>query len=580
MLSIFRKLSLAGLLLVTANSASKATDYTWNGTSGNGTAVPNQANFSQASNWLGTGAVPVSDVNNTQLYFGGPGTYTNINWDAGPSFSAYSYIVNNQAPGDYNLNANTTKNLGIGAGGIAIQSTGTSSNYRQFIIGNGFLGLTAEATQTWSASAAYSIINVQGSYNNAGFNTTLSTGYNTSSIVFGLGSVISGSGGLTATGPGTVQIQGTSNTYTGSTIVQGNAILDIYNIANGGSVSSIGASDSSASNLVLLGGTLQIRRQDPVNATMSSDRSFSVANGSSTILIDANSYSSFSVFLTGNQTTIATGSTLVKSGNGDLYLGSINAASSSPTGSIVVTGGTLHISGNTVNANLTVQGTTGVLAGGNTGGQGYNGTIYPNVGSIPASYYSPSAGENVIYGTVYVNGGTLAPGNIGSGASNHLTMSVANSVTFANANATFAVGLGGNSPQGGSGSDFYSQLRVYNSAVSLGNATLQAILYYTPGVNDQLYIINNRGGTTTGTFNGLPQGATITISAVGAAASAYTAQISYTGNEALGTLTGGNDVVLYNFSPVPEPAMLLSVVALGAGFFGILRRRRTATASI
>ena len=57
---------------------------------------------------------------------------------------------------------------------------------------------------------------------------------------------------------------------------------------------------------------------------------------------------------------------------------------------------------------------------------------------------------------------------------------------------------------------------------------------------------------------------------------AGTFQVSYFGNiTGTGiTITGGNDLVLYNFQPVPEPGAVLAVSALAAGLFGLFRRVR------
>jgi hypothetical protein len=52
------------------------------------------------------------------------------------------------------------------------------------------------------------------------------------------------------------------------------------------------------------------------------------------------------------------------------------------------------------------------------------------------------------------------------------------------------------------------------------------------------------------------------------------AQISYFGNPAGNTITGGNSVVLYGFTPVPEPALTLAVCVAGLGGWHAWRRRR------
>ena len=55
-----------------------------------------------------------------------------------------------------------------------------------------------------------------------------------------------------------------------------------------------------------------------------------------------------------------------------------------------------------------------------------------------------------------------------------------------------------------------------------------------------------------------------------------TFQVSYTGDITGSgiSISGGNDIVLYNFTPVPEPASVLAVCAAAAGLFGLARRAR------
>jgi hypothetical protein len=117
----------------------------------------------------------------------------------------------------------------------------------------------------------------------------------------------------------------------------------------------------------------------------------------------------------------------------------------------------------------------------------------------------------------------------------------------------------------------FDQIVVSGGNVALGNATFAPSISGTSLVPaDRLFVINNTGaGTTTGAFNGIIQDGTITIGD-------YTAQVSYTGDAGTSSLTGGNDVVLYNFvsTPVPEPTTLLGLSALGLASLGGLRRLR------
>src|SRR5262249_845097 len=76
----------------------------------------------------------------------------------------------------------------------------------------------------------------------------------------------------------------------------------------------------------------------------------------------------------------------------------------------------------------------------------------------------------------------------------------------------------------------YSQL-VANGAINLGGSTLAATLGFTPAAGTSLIIIKNNGpGLIQGTFNNLPEGASLQIGG-------KTFQITYHGG-------AGNDVVL------------------------------------
>jgi hypothetical protein len=113
-----------------------------------------------------------------------------------------------------------------------------------------------------------------------------------------------------------------------------------------------------------------------------------------------------------------------------------------------------------------------------------------------------------------------------------------------NGTSTFAVEIGGITP--GNLASNYDQLNV-TGTVSLGNATLSLTpLSFTPSAGQTFVIINNDDtDAVTGTFNGLPNGATIP----NFLGSALNATITYTGGD-------GNDVVLTVVAPVLTPGNL------------------------
>ena len=133
-------------------------------------------------------------------------------------------------------------------------------------------------------------------------------------------------------------------------------------------------------------------------------------------------------------------------------------------------------------------------------------------------------------GPIGFNRGTLAPGTNGPGILN-----VNSGGVTLNTNDTFLVAING--ATAGSG---YSQLNV-TGTVGLGNANLQLTMPIAGATNSQLTIINNDGADAiAGTFNHLPEGATLT------AANGAKFKISYHG----GT---GNDVVLTQMSLPAQP---------------------------
>jgi autotransporter-associated beta strand protein len=222
-------------------------------------------------------------------------------------------------------------------------------------------------------------------------------------------------------------------------------------------------------------------------------------------------------------------SDLVKTGTGMLELTAANTYG----GRTAVTAGTLLVS--------------------NTSGSG------TGTGNVQIYTSGTLAGTGTVSGRVSVNsGGTVAPGPIASPG----ILTVGNNVAFS-AGSAFAVRL--NASTVGTG---YGQL-VANGSLDLGSANLivNFLNGYNPANGDKDFIINKTSsGPITNTFSGLPEGSTINFAA-------YSAQISYRGDFPTGTVGSGNDVVLYNFTPVPEPTHVVLVCAAGTAALSWLRRR-------
>ncbi len=176
---------------------------------------------------------------------------------------------------------------------------------------------------------------------------------------------------------------------------------------------------------------------------------------------------------------------LIKAGPGTLVL----SANNTYTGTTTVNAGTLLVNGQQAGSAVTVA------AEGRLGGSG-------TVGAV-------------------TNAGTLAPGTVTG-------ILRAGNVTFS-MGATFRVELNGTTAGTG-----YDQLNV-TGTVNLGGATLNASLGFASVGGNQFTVLANDGSdVVTGTFNGLAEGASLTINN-------RPFRISYRGGD-------GNDVVLTDAS--------------------------------
>lgn len=267
--------------------------------------------------------------------------------------------------------------------------------------------------------------------------------YNITSSAVGL---IGGSGSLTKNGSSTLTLAGGVNTYSGATIISG-GILSVGTLANGGTASDIGLAGSSAANLVLNGGTLQL------NATVgaaASDRLFTLgtANGA----IDDESGNSLTLSNPGAIVLNGAGArTLTLSGNGtdelDATIGDNGGATSLAKGG----SGTWILAGNNANSG-TVTIAAGTLQVGNGGASGSlgsgnvtdNGTLHFNTTStltngtiLGTGAVTVDGGGKVILpgnnnysGVTTINTGTLQIGNGGASGNMNNAASVVDNDTF------------------------------------------------------------------------------------------------------------------------------------------------------
>ncbi len=216
----------------------------------------------------------------------------------------------------------------------------------------------------------------------------------------------------------------------------------------------------------------------------------------------------------------------------------------------------------TINNDVTLDlGTTDLILGGNSETIILNSQI-SGTGNLEVGDNAVLAGTGSITGNVTVNaGGALAPGNSPG------NMTISGDLTFAGGTSNYIVDL--LDATAGSG---YDQVTV-NGAIGLNYAPLELIIADTPRFldDDLAFIMINNGesvlGSGTGRFAGLGNGTTIDLAAFGGPADS-SAQISYFGDYVSNSATGGNDIVLYNFTNafIPEPStfavIFLSLVSL------------------
>jgi fibronectin-binding autotransporter adhesin len=295
-----------------------------------------------------------------------------------------------------------------------------------------------------------------------------------------------GSIGFTKAGTGLVTLTNTNNTYTGATIVS-QGILSVNSIANGGAASSIGASSTASSNLLLEGSTLRY-----IGGTTSSDRGFTLAKsgailGSAIDVTAAATNLSFSGLVTstdGANFTKSGAGTLTLTSGGNDYTGSTTVnggtlavntlangglvsgigASSNASGNLVLNGGALGYTGGTTSTN---RGFTVGLpgAGGSSGGIDVSNAATTLTVSGTAvgddGLRKEGAGTLVLSGTNTYTGGT---------AVNAGTLRAGSTQAFGNAANNLSVASGATADLNGFNTSIGAL--VGGGSVTLGSATL------------------------------------------------------------------------------------------------------------
>ncbi|WPZ34021.1 DUF4347 domain-containing protein [Thalassobaculum sp. OXR-137] len=452
---------------------------------------------------IGTTTSPTSaQIDSGTLRFATSATYTTaIEFDGAGTIHTGSNNVT--LSGNVTWFGGTAAMTKSGSGTLTLNGTGSTGG--TMTISQGTLSVAGDSNLS---SGAVTINGGTLAVTGAGtINNTITIGASGGTINTGaavsLSGVIGGTGNLTKAGTGTLTVTGT-NTNSGTTTVSAGT-LSVESSGNLGSGS-----------VVLNGGGLAVTGTTTISNDISGTGSLTKSGTGTTILSGTNTYtggttigagtlqvSGGSALADGGAVTVSPGATLDLNGTSET-IGSLSGS-----GTLNIGSGTLTL---TDSASTTFSGTisgSGTIAGG---------------GTYTVASGATLGGTSTFSTAVTVaNGGTIAPGNSpGIISTGNLTLASGSTATME---------IDGNTAGTG-----YDQIKV-TGTVTLSNATLNATLGYTPASGDVYTLIDNDGvDAVTGAFDGLAEGATLTIGG-------STFQISYLG----GT---GNDVTL-TYRPPP-----------------------------
>ncbi|MEY3481822.1 MAG: hypothetical protein RIQ71_2597, partial [Verrucomicrobiota bacterium] len=321
----FAIFALAVVFALAPSSAIAQTTFYWFGAS---TTFSTNVNWDSAANGAGTNPLAASLLNGTlNLILQSAGTSQPLDMRTNMSILSLTVTATNQSSIGCRVNQ-LSQPLTLGSGGITV-----ASGSGGLLLGIGVnanaqtnLPVVLAANQTWSNATILSVVD---NITNSSFTLTvdgagLTTLGGTNSTNSQIG-VISGAGGLTKIGTGTLLLFG-PNTYGGVTTI-GGGVLRVTNVADTGTASGIG---TNGTIIITNGGIFDYAGA----ASDTMNRTINLAAGDGVI-----SVSNLSVALTNTGVISNTGS-LVKSGAGTLILGRTNTY----TGGTTINAGTLAIS--------------------------------------------------------------------------------------------------------------------------------------------------------------------------------------------------------------------------------------------
>jgi autotransporter-associated beta strand protein len=383
---------------------------------------------------------------------------------------------------------------------------------------------------------------------------------------------------LLKTTAGTLNMTGTSS-YTGQTQVQAGTLTydSIKNVGAGSSA--LGAPTTVGNGTIAVGnGASAATLQWIGSAASSTDRVIDLAGTTGGATLDASGAAAI------------TYSTITASGSGakTLTIAGTSILNNTITGGIPDSGGGA--------TSLTKSGLgTWVLTGSSgftgattiSGGKLLNNGTLSATASVTVQNTGTFAGTGSIAGPLTVQtGGTLAPGN-SPGVVTLTGTGAAGAVTLAS-NSLYAVEVGGlATPDGTPGT--YDQTKTASDTVTIDGAKLAVTsfngfltsdnsadptkaVYLLALGGTNLAVAGGTGNLFVDPVSGAPYGENGTVTFPdGSGTATITYQANWSGDQLTSSLTGGNDVALFNINMVPEPG---TASLLGLAGLGLLARRR------